>query len=87
MASLPLSQRLLVDKYTGSGSDVKLEILSLFGGYPKDKAILPWMPASGMALLSLKADQKDQYFYTLVNEPGEPYAGAKYTTAEYYVRE
>ncbi|KAF0313692.1 hypothetical protein FJT64_015826 [Amphibalanus amphitrite] len=82
---VPVQQSLEVNTYTGSSYMTSVTII---GAMDAGKAVLPWMPTAGNALLSLTTDQGSvRYFHTMINTPGTPYLGSAQTNSEYYVRE
>ena len=81
---LPVEQSLEVAEYTGPGY---LTSVTPFGGFPAANAMLPWMPTSGTALLSLKAAQGTKYFFTILNSVGQPYTDVSNQVGEYHLRE
>ena len=84
LGTLPVEQSLEVPWYTGPGY---LSSVTTFGGFPEGYAVLPWMPTSGNALLSLTAEQGTSIYHTILNTLGRPYLDAAKERAEYYVRE
>ena len=84
LGEVPVEQSLEVAEYTGPGY---LTSVTPFGGFPLEMAVLPWMPASGAALLSLKAAQGSYYTFTILNTANRPFMDTDRTVSEYYVRE
>ncbi|KAF0313689.1 hypothetical protein FJT64_015824 [Amphibalanus amphitrite] len=81
--TVPVEQSLEVSAY----SPDYMTSVTIIGSINPTKAVLPWMPSSGSALLSLTTDQGGKYFFTVLNVYGQPYLDAGKTTAEYFVRE
>ena len=92
-ASLPTSQSLIV-RSAEEAAAADLQVESDVNHYVKESRKLghfrlPWLPASGRALLSVgKPQPDDTLFWTMINTDNTPYLDNKpYQYVQYFIRE